>query len=71
MLEYYPKSFQISLGGILGKFDHKNAGGFQLDSEEPRNLTKMITFYILSMGMGVDYYNARNIMEYFLKFMWH
>ena len=57
MLEYYLEYFQSAHGGNLGKFDHKNAIGCQLASAGPRNLTKMIKFYILSMGMGFDYSN--------------
>ena len=36
----------------------KNASGCQLASVGPRNLTKMIKFYIVSMGMGFDYSNT-------------
>ena len=58
MSESYPESFQIAPGGSLGMFYLKNASGCQLASVEPRNLTKMIKFYILSMGMGFDYSNT-------------
>ena len=49
------KYFKGTHVGILGMFDHKNASGCQLASVGPRKLTKMIKFYILSMGMGFDY----------------
>ena len=56
MSESYPEYFKGAPVGSLGKFDHKNASGCQLASVGPRNLTKMIKFYIVSMGMGFDYY---------------
>ena len=36
-------------------FDHKEPSGCQLVSVGPRNLTKMIKYYYISMGMGFDY----------------
>ena len=55
MSEAYPKSFQSGSVGSLWNFDHKNASGCQLASVGPRNLTQMIKYYILSMGMGFYY----------------
>ena len=40
-------------------FDHKEASGCQLVSVGPRNLTKMIKYYYISMGMGFDYTNIK------------
>ena len=53
-----PKYFQSTPGGNLGKFDQKNASGWQLASVGPRKLTKMIKYYILSVRMDFDYSNA-------------
>ena len=36
-------------------FDHKEPSGCQLVSVGPSNLTKMIKYYYISMGMGFDY----------------
>ena len=55
MSESYPKYFQSAPGGSLGNFDQNEASGCQLANIGPRNLTKMIKFYILSMRMGFDY----------------
>ena len=53
--ESYLEYFEGAPIGSLGKFDHKEPSGCQLASVGPMNLTKMIKFYILSMGMGFDY----------------
>ena len=57
MSKYYPESFQGAPVDSLGKFDHKEASGCQQASVGPRNLTKMIKYYIPGMGMGFDYSN--------------
>ena len=55
--KYYLEYFQSTLGSSFGNFDQKEASGCHLASVGPRKLTKMIKFYILSMGMGFDYSN--------------
>ena len=59
MSTYYLESFHSDPICNLGMFDHKNASGCQLSRVGPWNLTKMIKFYIPSMGMGFDYSNKK------------
>ena len=57
MEESYPESFQSTLRGSFGKFDHRNGSGCKLTTLGPRKLIKKINYCILSIGMCFDYSN--------------